>query len=391
MKSVTVIGAGAAGIMAAHWAAKGGASVTLFEGSTTPGKKILVSGGGRCNVLPQQSSVKDFHTQGSKNLVKRWFKSWSLADIRQFFEDDLSIPLIDEEDGKVFPKSGKSREIRDALLHSAIEAGVILKQSFRVEDLSPYLEQGPVILATGGRSVPKTGSDGKGYGLCKDLGHSLVTPYPALVPLWNEEADFQSLSGLSLPVQWQARTPQGKILDQGRRNLLFTHKGFSGPAILDASHWVTREQAELFVNWGEKNAAEWEKILLYESGKITPLLQEHLPRRLAKTLLRRVAIPPDLNLAQLDKVRRKELIRKITECPLNITADAGWNAAEVTGGGIPLSEVNPASFESRCQPNLFLCGEILDCTGRLGGYNFLWAWVSARLAGTASAQEQKED
>ncbi len=390
MKSVTVIGAGAAGIMAAYWAAKEGAKVTLLEGSTTPGKKILVSGGGRCNVLPQQSSAKDFHTQGSNNLIKRWLKSWSLADVRHFFEESLSLPLVNEEDGKVFPQSGKAREVRDALLQAAIHAGVTLKQSCRVEDLSPYLEKGSVILATGGRSAPKTGSDGKGYALCKAVGHSLITPYPALVPLWNQDPDFQSLSGLALPVQWQAHTAQGKLLDQGQRSLLFTHKGFSGPAILDASHWVTREQAAISVNWSKKNAEEWGRLLLQGSGNIAPLLQKHLPQRLAKALLLRVAIPPGLNLAQLDKTRRKELIRQMTQCPLNITANAGWDAAEVTGGGIPISEVNTASLESRCQPNLFLCGEILDCTGRLGGYNFLWAWVSARLAGTASAQEQKE-
>lgn len=430
-----VVGAGAAGLLAAIFAARAGARTLLLETRREPGAKIRASGGGRCNVLPAAVSPADFHTDGSPHALRNVLASWPLAQAREFFERDLGVPLKQEETGKLFPVDDDPRRIVRALLAAADRAGATLWGEARVTEArrvdaagaddaggAPLAGAGdaggaPVaggaggarfalltaagnrllcrrlILATGGRSLPKTGSDGHGYWLAASLGHSLVPPYPALVPLVGGDAAWHDLAGLSVPAAVTA-TLDGRARETREGSLLFTHRGWSGPVILDMSWHVTRPGAagtRLTVRWGGAAAPDWEAWLRGGADAATgrrtigAALADHLPRRLALRLLALAGVPPEARLAELGREARQALAAALAACPLPVTGDEGFRVAEVTGGGVPLGEVSPRTLESRPAPGLHLAGEILDVTGRVGGFNFLWAWVTGRLAGQAAA------
>lgn len=398
-----MIGGGAAGLMAALWAARAGAAaaggVVLLEGSRQCGLKILVSGGGRCNVLPSEYDLSDFYTSGSRNVLKRLFRTWSLEDVTSFFEHELGIPLVIEPDtGKVFPRAQEARVVRNALGDRARAEGATIQTGWRVASIEAEADRfliqaesgatvlaNSVVLATGGLSLPKTGSTGAGYDFARRFGHSIVPTYPALVPLTSPESRWRDLSGIALPVTWRA-VRDGKVLEERTRELLFTHRGFSGPAILDASHWYTREGVGLEIDWGV--GEERLRSALAESGArdAMSVVAQWLPRRLAKWLVERAGIPESRAVAQLTKLERQGLVRELTRCPIELHGSVGYRVAEVTGGGVPLAEVQPSTLESRKKSGLYLCGEILDVIGRIGGYNFLWAWITGRLAGESAAR-----
>jgi predicted Rossmann fold flavoprotein len=399
---VVVVGAGAAGLLAAYFAAKSGAPTLLLESTQKLGAKILISGGGRCNVLPGEFEDQAFFTQGSRNVLRRIFKTWPHPEVRKWFEHELGVALKFEADsGKLFPVANRATVVRDALQQACLDAGVELRMGFRVESIelkapagfllrgddpaTPPFAASAVILATGGKSVPKTGSDGHGYRLAQQFGHTILPTYPALVPLRHAEQDLLELAGITLPIAWSTWLG-GKRLDSGLRSALFTHQGMSGPAILDASHWVERDGARLHIGWGGLDVEAWRASLQQtRAAQVDAWLNEHLPKRLTAVLLARAEVADTQQLAQLSKPVRSRLLRVLGDFELPTTGSRGYAVAEVTGGGIPLHEVSPSSLESRAQPGLFLCGEILDCIGRIGGHNFLWAWVTAKLAGTQAA------
>lgn len=416
---VIVVGAGAAGLLAAHFAAKSGSPTVLLESTQKLGAKILISGGGRCNVLPGEFEEQAFYTQGSRNVLRRIFKSWPHPEVRRWFEQELGVALKFEPDsGKLFPLANRAAVVRDALHEACLDAGVEVRTEFRVASIvrndsidtntpgdakpdrarfflrsdasdAPPLEASAVILATGGKSVPKTGSDGHGYALAQRFGHSILPTYPALVPLRHAEQDLLDLAGITLPIAWSTWL-HGKRLDSGLRSALLTHQGMSGPAILDASHWVEREGASLHIGWGGLDLDGWRTSL--QSTRATQVgawLNETLPKRLTAALLARAEVADSQQLAQLSKPMRSRLLQVLGDFVLPTTGSRGYAVAEVTGGGVPLHEVSPSSLESRTQPGLYLCGEILDCIGRIGGHNFLWAWVTAKLAGTQAAHAVK--
>ena len=395
-----VVGGGAAGLMAAWWAARGGADTLLLEGSKACGRKILISGGGRCNILPAESQDVDFHTQGSRNVLRRLFRTWPLHEVHAFLERELGLPfVVEEETGKVFPECQSARQVRDRLVERVAQAGVEVQLSWKLRELCAHadgftlvaedgerLHGEQIVLATGGRSVPKTGSDGSGYDIARSLGHTLLAPYPALVPLTSGDAELRELAGISLPVRWRARVA-GKVVEERVRELLFTHRGFSGPAILDASHWVVRDGAELEVAWSDGSPEEWEDWWRTRGRReCARSLGDHLPRRLAELLCRRAGVRPETRAGSLKRGERDKLLKVLCAFRLPVDGDEGFRVAEVTGGGVPLGEVNPSTLESRKTPGLFVCGEILDVIGRIGGYNFLWAWVTGRLAGECAAR-----
>ena len=232
-----MIGAGAAGTMAAIFAASAGTRVVLFERTRDGGRKILISGGGRCNVLPARLDEGRFVTDSSPNTLRRIVRSWPLAEQISFFERELRIPLIGEpESAKLFPVSNRARDVRDGLLDRARARGVTIRTESRVTDLAPCagrwrvdVEAGPplhadaVIVATGGRSVPKSGSDGAGLDILRRLGHTIHPTYAALTPLRADPAPFGALAGVSLPVTLTARSTAHSAVAQG--GFLFTHHG----------------------------------------------------------------------------------------------------------------------------------------------------------------------
>ncbi|HEY6553471.1 MAG TPA: aminoacetone oxidase family FAD-binding enzyme, partial [Vicinamibacteria bacterium] len=363
------------------------------------GAKILVSGGGRCNVTNRRVGPRDFHGEG-QGALGRILAGFDVEATISFFHE-IGVPLREEENGKLFPRSGRARTVLDGLLAETRRLDVEVRTGTRVE----RIERGPegfrlhtpretlaverVVLATGGRSLPKTGSDGAGYALASSLGHNVTPQSPALVPLVLAAGFHHGLSGVAVEVELVARL-RAKAL-RLRGPLLFTHFGVSGPVVLDASrHWCQAEAAGLPCELGVsflpgmdfRAAEEW----LLEGARTNPSallrarLSERMPASVAAALIAREGMADDTRLGRLTRDARRRLLSGALKWTLPVRESRGYNVAEVTAGGVPLVEVDPATMESRRAPGLFLVGEILDVDGRLGGFNFQWAWSSAWTA-----------
>jgi predicted Rossmann fold flavoprotein len=403
-----VVGAGAAGLLAGLFAARRGVRTLLLETRKEPGAKIRVSGGARCNVLPSVMEWADFHSGGSMHSVRKVLQSWPLEEVRAFFEQDLGIALKVEDTGKVFPVSEDPREVVVGLLNALEAAQATLVGDFRIASLRRVQERGAMLfelesadgrkllaqrvcLSTGGLSLPKTGSDGRGFDFARELGHGVLALYPALVPLLAADARWAELAGVSLPVRLRVLRGQ-KLVQSHDGDFLFTHKGFSGPAVLDVSwHFAAPDGsgARLEAAWLAGAAPDWTG-LLQSGGRhtLSSLLREHLPRRLVQLLSVRAALDPETRVATLAREARTRLLNELEHCELAIAGNEGYRTAEVTDGGVPLSELRSATLESRSLPGLYFAGEIIDVSGRIGGFNFLWAWVSGRKVGEAVAAQQ---
>ena len=405
MPATVIVGAGAAGIVAAIFASER-SSVTLVERTIDGGRKILISGGGRCNILPVALEPDRFVTESPPHLLRGMLRAWPLVAQREFFERDVGVPLmLEEETGKLFPVSGRARDVRDGLVELATRRGVQFQWDTSVTGLAPTsngwsiettrgaIDTRAVVLATGGLSVPKTGSDGTGIHLATRLGHVLHDTYPALTPLIAEPATHASLAGVSLNVRLRAKW-RGKSAEASG-GFLFTHRGYSGPSVLDLSHIAVRSRmngddpadAAVFrVAWSAKDAGEWQRELTTSAGLVVTTVARHLPHRLAVQLLKDAGIPSDREAAGLRRHERTALLEALTAFVLPSTGDEGYKKAEVTGGGIALDEVNPQTLESRRHAGLFLCGEMLDAFGPIGGHNFAWAWATGRAAGLGASR-----
>lgn len=405
---IAIIGAGAAGLAAAIFAAETNPklSIALLDSAKSIGAKILVSGGGRCNVTNQRVTPSDFH--GNRKLIDRVLRRFDEhATIR--WMTSLGVPLHTEDTGKLFPVSNKARTVLDALLHRCHALGVSLLtqhpvhamtregDGFFIQHSQGSLRAKHVILATGGRSLPKTGSDGSGWALAQQLGHTVTPTYPALVPLLLESSCFHAaLSGISHNVTLTT-TVKGKTVDRRTGSLLWTHFGISGPVVLDASRfWVNAaaqaEDVHLYLNCFPKlSPHDIEKWLIQAAAlpgrkTIPAVLAERLPTRVGTTLAG--IHEPDLSQTPvnlLSKETRRVLVQTLTNLPLPVIGSRGWNFAEVTAGGIPLEEINPSSMGSRHVQSLYVIGEMLDCDGRIGGFNFQWAWATGYIAGCHTA------
>jgi predicted Rossmann fold flavoprotein len=397
MKTI-IIGAGAAGLTAAYFAAKAGQSVTILEKTDKAGKKILMSGGTRCNVLPVIMKPEDYVSNSSPNLLKKVFKSWNLEACKTWLDSEIGIPLATEEaTNKWFPESNSAKEVRDKLLESCLRLGVKVEYNQIVKDIHSEDNQwiistmhglfkaDKVILSSGGKSIPSTGTEGDGYRMLRNLGHSLVEPYAALTPLKGLHPNDEPLQGISLNVELTV-SALGQKTQSNRSGFLFTHEGFSGPAVLDVSHFAVLhqlgrvEKPDYRVNWASKSKDDWERHLQAGSGTLFQRLKEWLPQRLAEALLKETGLI-ERNCFDLRREERLRLLEKLINYRLELSGNMGYRKAEVTGGGVPLEELNTATMESKLHPNLFICGELVDAFGRIGGFNFYWAWVSGRLAG----------
>jgi len=374
--------------------------VRLVDGARTLGAKILVSGGARCNVTHHQVDEAAF-AGSSPKAIRKVLRRFGVADTVAFFAD-LGVTLKKEETGKLFPVTDRARTVLDALLRAAREAGVEIRHPWRVGGLErtdeafrlvsggESLLAGRVVLATGGRSLPKTGSDGAGYALVRGLGHSL-TPriFPGLVPLTLPRDHLLcGLSGLSAPATLEVRAASGRRLASFTGSTLCTHFGLSGPAVLDVSRYFIAARLEdagarLLASWLPGETAERLDAALRDLGPQTAggFLGRRLPERLARALCVAAAVDPGAPGHRLTREARRALVVTVTAMELPITGDRGYDVAEVTAGGVPLGELDLDTMESRLCRGLWLCGEICDVDGRVGGFNFQWAWASGYVAG----------
>ncbi len=401
---IIVIGGGAAGLTAGIFAAEKSKSVTILERARQPGRKILMSGGTRCNVLPVRATLDDYFTDSSRNRLKNIFKSWSVQQCHSWFEQSLGLEMAcEEESNKWFPVSNSAREVRDRLVAAFEKAGGQLHCNASVESIhhdgdawicttadQQTYRSPKLIIATGGLSIPTTGTDGTGHSIIQRLGHSLHPTFPALTPLKGKHPGTEPLPGVSMQVSLSVRSKSnGKhLFTSNRKGFVFTHQGYSGPAVLDISHFITKNSAikdndvEIRVNWLDRDA-DWWMEQFQGKHSVKPLLRKYLPKRLTDNLLEEASIG-DKKTAELNKKEKQHLLNLLTNYPLPCKGHLGYSKAEVTGGGVPLDEINPATMESKILPGLYLCGEILDVFGRIGGFNFYWAWVSGRLAGQST-------
>jgi predicted Rossmann fold flavoprotein len=405
---VAVVGAGAAGMALAIFTRKRRPDwrVVAIDGARTLGAKLLVTGGGRCNITNRQVAEADF-CGGSRAIIRRVLRGHGIEPTLAFFRE-LGVEVVGEEGGKLFPRSGQARTVRDALLREMARQGVETVTGCRVLGmrraahgfhlLTPASDMAArrVALTTGGLALPRSGSDGAGYRLARALGHTIVTPTPALVPLTLDGSFHVALAGVSHDVELRL-TAEGRKPHLVAGPLLFTHRGVSGPAVLDVSrHWLRAEvegrQPRLLASFlpGHDFASAERRILelsaVHPRSTVVSTLARLVPTALARVLAGRVALGPTVRMAQLNRDDRRRLVHDLVECPLPVKGGGGYAEAEVTAGGVSLEEVEAGTLESRICPGLFFAGEILDVDGRLGGFNLQWAWSSAAAAGRGLAE-----
>jgi len=430
---VAVLGGGAAGLTAAYFAARAGARVTVYERTSECGKKILMSGGARCNVLPTSATANDFVTESANRRLKAVLASWSVDRCREWLETDIGLGLgIEIASNKYFPLSNSSREVRDRLVAACEKAGVEFKYETSVDGVARGSDgmgwtlrvrgsgderARAIVLAMGGLSFPAVGTDGTGYAIARrDLGHALHEPYPALVPLTGPHPGGEPLPGVSVEVELKVAAANadgggGKKKAQAiRKGFLFTHRGYSGPSVLDLSHHLVRplvraneakggslrdedfdvgsSSPRMVINWSGIKREEWQERLTAPPGRalVVSRLREALPSRLADALVAESGVDSRCKIAELKKDDRAKLLRVLTEYEIAVKGHQGYRKAEVTGGGVALDELDTTSMESLKAPGVYMCGEVCDVFGRIGGFNFLWAWCSGRLAGMSAAK-----
>jgi predicted flavoprotein YhiN len=447
---LAVVGAGAAGLwggLHAAWRARGagGADVriAILDSRSQVGAKILMSGGTRCNLTHAEVTPQDYRG-ASPRRIARFLRGHPPAESIRVFQEELGLPLKMEGEN-VYPADDRARSVLEAVTSGLHRAGVPLRTGCRVVGLERIqkgldrIQEGPdripanpagskpnpmegvapeptarwrlllrgldgdslppvhahrVLVATGGCSYPRTGSDGAALSLLRRLGHTVVPPVPALTPFVMDRHAKRNLSGITTPVRLTLER-DGKVIAESYGPLLWTHFGVSGPAVLDLSgHWARSKhdhpEAALRVLASflpearpEQTEAGW-----IETGRLHPqrTIRSHfhgLPQRLLQKLVEEAGVDPSVPLAQTQRDQRKSVLLTLHAYPLPVTDVFGFGKAEVTSGGIPLDEVDDG-LESRLLPGIHLAGEVLDVDGRLGGFNFQWAWSSGAVAGRSA-------
>jgi predicted flavoprotein YhiN len=437
---VLIIGAGAAGLMAAAAAGQAGQSCLLLEKNRKLGVKILMSGGTRCNIT-HHCSVRDivaaYGRQGK--FLHSALASLPPEEVIQKIESQGVATKI-ESTGKIFPVSNKAIDVRDALVDLAVEAGAkIANESpvrtvtaiendsagppmFRVETDRDSFVAKRIIITTGGLSYPGCGTTGDGYGWARSFGHSIVTTVPALVPILSRCQWANELKGITIPEVgvkvWQSeelskalvadsvdaigspdsqktqkngKAKKAKVLDERLGSFLFTHWGFSGPSVLDVSRFVAmhpkKNQLNLICDFlpGIKTEALTETLNQKRQAAVKQsvggLLADYFPRRFGEALIEAGDVRLHQKNAELSKGQMRKIVQQVKECRFSVNGTLGFEKAEVTAGGVSLKEVSSKTMESKFQPGLFFAGEVLDLDGPIGGFNFQAAFSTGWLAG----------
>lgn len=397
---VIVIGGGPGGMFAAITAAGRGKSVLLLERNDRLGKKLLITGKGRCNVTndcTEQEVLQNIPRNG--RFLYSAMTAFPPKSAMEFFES-AGCPLKTERGNRVFPVSDRSQSVLDCLTREMRRAGVTVRtgrvKEIRVEngavcgvatDRESY-DAGAVMLATGGVSYPTTGSTGDGYAMAKALGHTIVEPQGSLVPLETAGQDCQNMQGLALRnVAVKLLNAKGKVLYKDFGELLFTHFGVSGPTVLSASCHLKGEGCKLLIDL--KPALDERKLNdrilrdleMYQNRAMENALTDLLPRSMIPVVLRRLEIDPQMQANSLTKQNRRALVELLKAFPVEITGKRPVAEAIITSGGVKTGEIDPKTMESKKVPGLYFAGEIIDCDAYTGGFNLQIAWATAYAAG----------
>ncbi|WP_377888104.1 NAD(P)/FAD-dependent oxidoreductase [Alkalihalobacillus sp. R86527] len=413
---VIVIGGGPSGLMASVAAAEHGASVLLLDKGNKLGRKLAISGGGRCNVtnrLPLDELIK--FIPGNGKFLYSAFNIFNNEDIISFFEG-LGIRLKEEDHGRMFPVTDDAKSVVNALLNKVKELNVNIQVNTPVEKVlyedgvvqgvllksNEKILSSNVIVAVGGKSVPHTGSTGDGYAWAEDGGHTITELYPTEVPLTSNEPFIQNkeLQGLSLrDVALSVLNPKGKVIKTHRWDMIFTHIGLSGPAVLRCSQYVVKAlkkfnaqfiplQIDAVPDQNEEELyREHMKLAKDESKKaIKNIWKGKVPERYMLFLLERAELSPDTTYAHLSKEKVREYVRSLKQFRVAVDGTLPIDKAFVTGGGVSLKEIHPKEMASKFTQGLYFCGEVLDIHGYTGGYNITSAFVTGFTAGKSAAE-----
>lgn len=410
---IVVVGAGAAGLAAAIFAAESAEGhdlrLLVIEGAKKPGAKILVSGGGRCNVTNENVTPDDF-CGGSRAIIRNVLAQFNDERARNWFES-MGVPLKLEPTGKYFPVSDEAKSVLEALLARVDELGIRIWAGTRVTDIvannpgisltlsdTQVINSRRVIVATGGLALPKSGSDGAGLKIMERLGHTIVPTTQALTPLLLARGRdlggrFAEFAGVTIDARMRLyRKGHGKALVDLTGSLLFTHLGLSGPLAMNFSrHWLRERLLQpdvaLEVTIAHPNftdigdARKWLSDCTKHSPSswISSALTQLFPDRIADAIIQESGVTT--NLSQMTAKQRDDIAAMISGLHVDVIGARDYNFAEATAGGVELSEIDYHTMESRKVPGLYLCGEILDVDGRIGGFNFQWGWSSGYVAG----------
>jgi predicted Rossmann fold flavoprotein len=409
-----VIGGGPSGLMASVGAASNGARVLLIDKGEKLGRKLAISGGGRCNVtnrLPVDEIIK--HIPGNGRFLYSAFSVFNNEDIISFFES-LGIKLKEEDHGRMFPVSNKATDVVHALLNKIKELGVQIRTNTPVKTINykeelhevillngEVLKTKSIVIAVGGKSVPHTGSTGDGYAWAKKAGHTITELYPTEVPITSNESFVKqkTLQGISLRnVALSVWNPKGKMIKAHQMDMIFTHFGVSGPAALRCSQYVVKALKKFGVpsiemridSFPDKN----EQALLSTIQKrvdeepkksVKNVLKGMLPEKYLLFLIEKAGIDGDVSADQIPKQSLRNLAQQMKGFSFHVNGTLSIEKAFVTGGGVSVKEIAPQTMASKIQEGLFFCGEILDLHGYTGGYNITVAFVTGNIAGTNAA------
>ena len=410
MKKIIVIGGGPAGMMAAVRAAENGAQVTLFEKNNRLGRKLSITGKGRCNLTnatDNQEIIKNI--PGNGKFLHSALKNFTSDDTINFFES-LGLETKIERGNRVFPVSDNAADVIDVLSRKLHDLKVNVKLNSTVENIitddkkilgvevnGRFFDAEAVILATGGLSYPATGSTGDGLKFAKNLGHYITDIFPALVPLEVEEDFVKDLQGLSLKNVRVTLLTEDEFLDEIFGEMLFTHFGVSGPIILTISRQASKllhekQFVELLINLKPALTPEqldarilrdFEK---FKGKLIKNAMVDLLPQKLIPVILDLAYIDENKKVDEITKTERQNLTEKLRALPLTITGTRPIDEAIVTAGGVSTRELNPKTMESKIIENLFIVGEVVDVDGNTGGFNLQAAWAMGNAAGKFAAQ-----
>ena len=404
---ILVIGGGAAGMMAAITAARAGKSVILLEKNDRLGKKLLITGKGRCNVTNDCTADEVLkNTPRNGKFLFSAMAAFPPEQAMRFFED-AGCALKTERGNRVFPTTDRSQTVLEALQRELKRSGVIVKTakvlSIERDETgvigaatgAGFFDAKKIILATGGASYPTTGSTGDGYKFAKALGHTIVEPQGSLVPLETAGTDAPDMQGLALKnVAVKLLNPKGKAVYKDFGEMLFTHFGISGPTVLSASAHIGKGDGwKLSIDL--KPALEEHKLddrilrdlELYQNRSMENALTDLLPRSMIPVVLRRIGVDGSLQANSFTKQNRRALVELLKNFTLQITGKRPVSEAIITSGGVKCGEIDPKTMESKKVPGLYFAGEIIDCDAYTGGFNLQIAWATGVAAGKAAAQD----